>query len=188
MYAAVALAALGIGWALGRNPLETEPWLTESLSSRGRDAVSVAGGVLLAVASVRATRAFVRRFRWARMLHADLRPAIRHASGRALLVLGVASGTAEELFFRGILTPAIGLTLSAVVFGAVHLLRLRGRAGLVWGAWATAMGWMFGGLFIATGSLVGAIVAHASINALNLRFVRDTELDPKPRRLGGLLG
>ena len=50
------------------------------------------------------------------------------------------------------------------------------------------MGLVFGALFLATGSLLGPLVAHAVINVANLRFVRDTEVEePKPRRLGGLL-
>jgi membrane protease YdiL (CAAX protease family) len=51
------------------------------------------------------------------------------------------------------------------------------------------MGLLFGALFLATGSLVGPLLAHAAINIANLRFIRDTDIEaPKPRRLGGLLG
>ena len=47
----------------------------------------------------------------------------------------------------------------------------------------------FGSLFLATGSLIGPLLAHAAINIANLRFIRDTDVDaPAPRRLGGLLG
>jgi membrane protease YdiL (CAAX protease family) len=121
------------------------------------------------------------------MLHADLRPAVRDTSDATLLVLGLSSGIAEELFFRGVLAPALGLLVSSIAFGALH--RLRGRVGWIWASWAAVMGLLFGALFFATGSLVGPIVAHASINVVNLRFLRDTDVEPrKPRRLGGLLG
>jgi hypothetical protein len=44
-------------------------------------------------------------------------------------------------------------------------------------------------VFQLTGSLVGPIVAHVYVNATNLRFLRDTDLEPeRPRVLGGLLG
>ena len=54
-------------------------------------------------------------------------------------------------------------------------------------AWATVMGLLFGILFAATGSLVGPIVAHAIINAANLRFLRDNDPEAVPKPLGGLL-
>jgi membrane protease YdiL (CAAX protease family) len=121
------------------------------------------------------------------MLHADLRPAVRDAGDGTILVLGLASGIAEELFFRGLLAPALGLVVSSVAFGGLH--QLRGRVGWIWASWACVMGLLFGSLFLATGSLLGPIVAHASINVMNLRFLRDTDVEPrKPRRLGGLLG
>ena len=133
-----------------------------------------------------ATRAFVKRWGWARMLHADLRPAVQGAGDATILVLGLASGVAEELFFRGLLAPALGLVVSSLAFGGLH--QLRGRAGWIWAAWAAVMGLLFGALFFATGSLLGSIVAHVSINVANLRFLRDTDVEPKkPRRLGGLL-
>jgi membrane protease YdiL (CAAX protease family) len=94
---------------------------------------------------------------------------------------------AEALSFRGLLVPAFGLVVSSLAFGALH--QLGGRVGWAWAGWATVMAFVFGLLFLATGSLLGPIVAHAAINVANLRFIRDTEVDPpKPRRLGGLLG
>jgi membrane protease YdiL (CAAX protease family) len=51
------------------------------------------------------------------------------------------------------------------------------------------MGLLFSGLFFATGSLVGPLVAHAAINVTNLRFLRDNAASAASgRRLGGLLG
>ncbi|HVH46067.1 MAG TPA: CPBP family intramembrane glutamic endopeptidase, partial [Labilithrix sp.] len=169
----------------GTSPVETDAWL--GLPDWARHGLSVAAGVLLAVLTVRATRLFVKRWGWAKMLHADLRPAVRDAGDGTILVLGIASGVAEELFFRGLLAPALGLVFSSLAFGALH--QLRGRIGWIWATWAAVMGLLFGGVFLATGSLVGPIIAHASINVMNLRFLRDTEVEPtKPRRLGGLLG
>jgi membrane protease YdiL (CAAX protease family) len=189
VYSVVALPSLGIALARGTSPVETEAWLSVFADAPAwwRHLASVGGGAVLALATICATRGLVRRWAWARALHADLRPAVRDAGDSALLVLGVASGVAEELFFRGLLAPSIGLVLSSVAFGALH--QLRGSAGWLWATWATLMGLLFGVLFLATGSLVGAIVAHAAINVMNLRFLRDTDVEPrKPRRLGGLLG
>jgi membrane protease YdiL (CAAX protease family) len=185
VYGALSLLAVGAAAVRGKNPLEAEaPWLDLDAWAH---AGSLAGGVVLALVTIQASRFFVKQWGWARMLHADLRPSIRHAGDGTLLVLGLTSGIGEELFFRGLLTPALGLVLSSVAFGAVH--QLRGRTGWIWSCWAGVMGFLFGALFLLTGSLLGPIVAHAAINVMNLRFLRDTDVEQKkPRRLGGLLG
>lgn len=185
VYGTLSLLTVGVAFVRGEGPLVTSAWI--DLPAWSRHLASVVGGVLLAIATVGATRAFVRRWRWAKLLHADLRPAVRNAPDATLFVLGVAGAASEELFFRGLLAPALGLLLSSLAFGALH--RLRGRTGWIWAGWAFVMGALFGALFLATGSLVGPLLAHAGINVANLRFLRDTDVEPpKPRRLGGLLG
>jgi membrane protease YdiL (CAAX protease family) len=189
VYGIVAAGSLAVSWALGKDPLESgaPSWLP--LPAGTAELVSAALGVILALTTIRASRAFVRRWAWAKALHADLRPTVRGVSGTAILLLGSASGIAEELFFRGLLAPALGVILSSLAFGALHQFGLRGRAGWVWATWATLMGVLFGALFFATGSLVGPIVAHVAINVVNLRFIRDTDVGGRrPRALGGLLG
>jgi uncharacterized protein len=185
IYGGLSVVTVGIAFARGTSPVDTEAWL--ELPAWARYLTSIAGGVVLACLTVLATRAFVKRWGWAKMLHADLRPAVRDAGDGTILVLGLASGIAEELFFRGLLAPALGLLLSSVAFGGLH--QLRGRVGWIWAGWAAVMGLLFGTLFLTTGSLLGPILAHVTINVMNLRFLRDTEVEPrKPRRLGGLLG
>jgi hypothetical protein len=186
IYGLLSLITLGVAFARDKSPIEAEAWL-DLLPSWSRHILSVVAGIALAVGTIRATRVLVHRWKSAKLLHSDLRPVVRDAGDGTLLVLGVASGVAEELFFRGLLTPLIGLVLSSIAFGALH--QLRGRAGVVWTIWAGIMGFLFGGLFLATGSLLGPILAHAGINVVNLRFLRDTDPEPRaPRELGGLLG
>lgn len=185
VYGSFTAITLAVAWALGRSPFTAEPWV--AAPELLRHVASIAAGLFIAAVTVRATRALVKRWSWVRALHADLRPSIRDSGDATLVVLGIASAIGEELFFRGLLAPAVGVVLSSLAFGALH--QLRGRAGWVWTGWATLMGLVFGTLFLATGSLLGPLVAHAAINVTNLRFLRDTEVDPpKPRRLGGLLG
>jgi membrane protease YdiL (CAAX protease family) len=188
VYGALGIVSIAAALARGKSPVfvgEAEAWLT--MPPALGHALSLLLGGAIAVATVGATRQFVRRWDWARALHADLRPTVRGASGGAILVLGIASAASEELFFRGLLTTALGLVVSSFAFGLLH--QVRGRARWVWAAWATVMGFLFGALLLSTGSLLGPIVAHAAINVANLRFLRDTDIEPpKPRRLGGLLG
>jgi hypothetical protein len=43
-------------------------------------------------------------------------------------------------------------------------------------------------IFAVTGSLVGALVAHAAINGFNLFYLKSHDPEPQRRSLGGLLG
>ncbi len=184
IYAALAVIALGLGLARGESPFVTTPRLP--LGGPALVATSIGLGVALAAVTVAATRAFVRHFTWARGLHEELRPAVRDVSTRLLFLMAVLSGIGEELFFRGLLAPLLGALLSSVLFGLLH--QAPGRARFVWVAWATVMGLAFSGIFLITGSLAGAILAHVAINAVNLVYLRDTSAAPKaPRKLGGLL-
>ena len=92
----------------------------------------------------------------------------------------------EEIFFRGILQPLVGVWLAALAFGLVHA--GRGRTRLYYAAWAALTGASFGGIFWLTGSIAGPIVAHVVINAANALYLRDLGSPPRRRRaLGGLL-
>lgn len=186
VYGSICALTLGVSALRSESPIETSGSLLEWTSPFARHFASLGLGLVLGILTVRASREFVRRWSWARALHADLRPAVHDTTNATLWVLAIASGVTEELFFRGLLTPALDLVVSSIAFGALH--RLRGRAGWVWASWASVMGFLFGGLFLLTGSLLGPILAHVMINAMNLRFLRDTDVEPvKPRRLGGLL-
>jgi membrane protease YdiL (CAAX protease family) len=183
-YAAVGGAAAAVAFMLGRNPLACDGWL--GMRAPASVLSSLGAGVWIGAVTIAATRAMVRRAEWARALHEALRPAVHGAGDGALVAVALASAFGEELLFRGLLVPVLGVVLPAVLFGALH--QIRGRARWGWMAWATLMGLVFGVVFAATGSLAGPIAAHALVNAANLRFLRDTDTAPRPRALGGLLG
>ena len=86
------------------------------------------------------------------------------------------SALAEELLFRGLLQPRIGLVAVSLVFGLLHLPNTRGR--LPWPIMAVVMGFVFGGLFEWRGNLVVPVTAFA----LQLGRVRRGERS----RLAGL--
>jgi membrane protease YdiL (CAAX protease family) len=182
-YGAMAAIATGVSIMLGRNPLECEGWL----GAHGAAAwlLSLGSGVALGAVTIAATRLLVRRATWAHALHVALRPAVHGVSDGALFALAAASGAGEELLFRGVLVPLMGIAFSSLTFGLLH--QVRGQARWAWMAWATVMGALFAAVFSMTGSLAGALVAHAAINHANLRFLRDNDLAPRERHLGGLL-
>jgi membrane protease YdiL (CAAX protease family) len=182
-YVAVGGLSAALAVVLGHNPVVCDGWL----GARGAAGLllSLGFGICVGAITIAATPTIVRRVGWARALHAALRPAVYGAGDGLLLALAVASAAGEELFFRGLLVPTIGVLASSLVFGVLHQIRGRGRWG--WMAWATLMGLLFALVFTATGSLAGPLVAHAAINRANLRFLRDNDPDPPPRFLGGLL-
>lgn len=149
-----------------------------ALPSLVRFAGSLVAGALVAWLTVRATAWLVGRSRLMGELQEALRPAAAGAHDRQLFVLALASGACEELLFRGVLLPVLGIVGQALLFGLVH--QVRGRARLLWMTWAAVMGLLFGGLFVATGHLAGAMVAHVAINAVNLRLLRDRAQAPDP--------
>ena len=184
IYGAMAALAVAIAFVRGKSPIATTAALP--ISPLVGQALSVVLGVGLAVVTIGTTRYSVRHWGWARVLHGHLQPAVRGISEKNVVVLGALGGASEELFFRGLLTMTLGLWLSSLAFGLLH--QAPGRARWIWAAWATVMGFFFGLIFLATGSLLGSIVSHIAINVVNLRFLRDTDLEPPKPRLGGLLG
>jgi membrane protease YdiL (CAAX protease family) len=85
---------------------------------------------------------------------------------RDIVVIALLSGITEELFFRGVLLPELGLALSSLCFGALHALCA------VYFVWAALVGAGLGALALATGSLVTPIAAHAIYNLGALLLLR----------------
>jgi membrane protease YdiL (CAAX protease family) len=137
-------------------------------------------GLLVAIAVIALSRVMVRRYAWGRQLHRDFRNLLGPLSTREIFILAVASSVGEELLFRGALQPWIGLWPQAVIFALLHV--GPGARFLPWTASALMMGVVFGYMYRYTGDLGGPIVAHFTINFVNLRFIANNELpdDPAP--------
>lgn len=189
-WGAAAYALLGI-LALVLTPLvrggsgfvHPTPWL--SMSPEAGHVYSLLCGAAFGALLVLVTRITVPRFAWAEQLHAALRPVARQMSGAAIVVMALLSAFGEELLFRGLLGPLLGVVPQALLFGVAH--QIPGRARLIWVGWATLVGLALGGMFQLTGSLAGPIAAHAIVNALNLSYLKTHDPGLK-RGLGGLLG
>ena len=183
-YACMALVAVLIAIGTrGRLPIFLDdPWLP---LEPPRDVFySIALGATLGALLAIGTRLSVPRFAWAKNLHLELRPFAKDISSLGIVMLALTSSLGEELLFRGLLEPWLGLWLQALLFGLLH--QMAGPSRWVWAAWATLVGLLFGSIFELTGSLAGPIAAHALVNGLNLWYLK--HYDPGPRRgLGGLL-
>ncbi|AKF06354.1 CPBP family intramembrane glutamic endopeptidase [Sandaracinus amylolyticus] len=181
-YAATIVVALGLGVALGRPMIARHPSAILDLGGAA-SIVSMGLGLVIAVITITSTRSLLARTRWARALRTELKTLLEGASGAQLVLLGVASGVAEELLFRGALQPWLGYVGTSIGFGLLHVAPRREL--LPWTVWAVVMGFVLGGVFELTGALEGPIVAHVLINVVNLRVIarHDARLDPGDGRL-----
>jgi uncharacterized protein len=86
-----------------------------------------------------------------------------------LIWLGLLPGLSEELLFRGVMLPAIGMNslgivVSAASFGVLHLSSLQQWTYVVW---ATAIGLVLATGAVLTGNLLVPIVAHTVTNLVS---------------------
>lgn len=184
-YAMLGLLACGASWLwLDHLPfMHPSPWL--SLTEFGSHAYSLLIGGAFGSLLVISSRISLNRFEWAQRLHSELRPVAQELGGGAIVLLALASAFGEELLFRGLAQPLIGLVPQALVFGFLH--QLPGKSRWVWAAWAALVGLGLGVVFALTGSLIGPIVAHAMVNGLNLAHLKHHDVQPSELGLGGLL-
>ncbi len=184
-YALLSLIVLGGGWYWnGTLPLShPAPWL--ELSTPVAQVYSLLLGAFFGGLVVILSRLSVSRFRWAQRMHREFRPVARQLTPGGVVLLAALSATGEELLFRGLLQPVMGLIPQALLFGIVH--QMRGPSRWVWVTWATIVGLGLGLIFQLTGALIGPVVAHAVINGLNLSFLKHHDVQPQ-RSVGGLMG
>jgi membrane protease YdiL (CAAX protease family) len=86
-----------------------------------------------------------------------------------LIWVGLLPGMSEELLFRGVMLPAIGLNLTGVVltslcFGILHL---SGSQQWSYVVWATIIGFLLGFSALITHNLLVPIVAHTFTNLIS---------------------
>ena len=86
-----------------------------------------------------------------------------------LIWLGLLPGLSEELLFRGVMLPAFGLNVTAVIissllFGVLHL---SGSEQWPYVIWATVVGFALGYIALITGNLLIPITAHIITNLVS---------------------
>lgn len=86
-----------------------------------------------------------------------------------IIWLGLLPGLSEELLFRGVMLPALGLNAEGVVisslcFGVLHLSNPKQWPYV---AWASVVGALLGASVLVTGNLLVPIVAHIATNLIS---------------------
>lgn len=131
-------------------------------------------GLAVGLGVVGLTRLATRHFQWARDLHASFHDLLGPLTMREIFILATASSVGEELLFRGALQPWLGVWLQGAVFALLHV--GPGKRFVPWTVSAFVLGVAFGGLASWTGSLGAPIVAHFTINFMNLRYIVRTRI------------
>jgi membrane protease YdiL (CAAX protease family) len=163
-----ALFVLALAWAAlaGRSLLWADPGAVPDRAALLR---GFGAGVLAALGVVAASRLLTGATRLGERLARALAAVLGPLTLAECWLLALVSGIAEEAFFRGALQPQVGLVAASLLFGAAHFVPRREL--LPWALFSVAAGFLLGWLYLATGNLVAAVVAHVGINGLNLRYL-----------------
>lgn len=126
-------------------------------------------GLLVGLAVVAATWTCYRAIRPLRELYLEFRKILGDIPLGRIFVLALLSAAAEEVLFRGILQPLLGFWAASVLFGLAHF--MPSAKFVSWMVFALGAGLAFGQLYADSGSLIAPFVAHATVNAINLRLI-----------------
>ncbi|MBI5017624.1 MAG: CPBP family intramembrane metalloprotease [Deltaproteobacteria bacterium] len=165
-YAGVTVAALA---ALARleGPLRAFRAPHAGSLLTGRDPIQgILWGVAAGVAIAAAGQGLTRWTPWGRRLTQLLTQTLGPLHPADAVLLAALSGLGEELVFRGLALPYLGLVGSSALFGLAHWVPRRGL--WPWALWAAAAGLVLGRLAQATGGLAAPASAHIVINAVGL--------------------
>ena len=169
LYGALGLLAIGIGaWRGHANVYEYGPRNTVWLC------ISPFVGLAFGLSMVFLSRLAVHSMEWARVLHREFHAVVHELSSKEIFLLAAASSVGEEMLFRGALLPMMGLGLSSALFAAMHV-RAQWRF-LPWTIMSFIMGLAMGLMHMKLGNLGAPIVAHFTINLLNLNYIAKHEL------------
>jgi membrane protease YdiL (CAAX protease family) len=162
------LFAVALVWALlaGRSLLFADAQAAARGVAPLRD---LAAGVATGLAAIALSAELTRRTAWGDRLARALAGVLGRLRVSECVALALLSGVAEEAFFRGALQPQVGLLAASLLFALAHF--APGRDLWPWTLCSLAAGLALGGLFAWTGNLVAPVVAHALINAVNLRVL-----------------
>lgn len=147
--ALIGIAGVLGGW-LGYHPLAEFRW---TLAGLGWGLAGTGPLLVLFALSYRFPIGGLKRIK--QILLETLGPSLAVCCWHDLLLLGAVAGVSEELLFRGVLQPAMGLAGSNLVFGLVH------AVSLLYALLAAGIGCLLGWQFQESQNLLAPIVTHS---------------------------
>ena len=173
-----ALVVVAVGWGLldGFRNIWVHPGHELSRTHLLRHTSwGALAGIALGLLVVGASRALTALSGWGKRLHMEFHAVLRGLSWWDAFVIALFSALGEEALFRGAMQPTVGLWITAAAFGVMHA-PVR-RALWPWPLLAFAMGLAFGVLYRVSGDLAGPVLAHFTINFLNLGHIARTRYE-----------
>jgi membrane protease YdiL (CAAX protease family) len=139
--------------------------------------IQAGAGAAIALLLVMATYVLAHTLKPFEVLEREFRAILGHLSRRQIVWIAALSGAAEEVVFRGTMQPLLaglwgpvpGLIVTSLVFGLLHY--VPDRVFLPWTIFATLVGFICGGLFMVSGSILAPVVTHTLLNAINLELI-----------------
>lgn len=110
-------------------------------------------------------------------VHQTLAPIFAKVNPLDILLISLASGFCEEIFFRGVLQTQFGMVIASLIFGMFHY---AGRRYVFYVLWAALAGAALGLAMDLTHSIWVPICAHVVNNFLSITMVR-YQIGYKPR-------
>lgn len=103
------------------------------------------------------------------LLEKHLKPLFGKVNPLDILLISLASGFCEEVFFRGVLQMQFGLVPASIIFALFHF---AGPKYTFYVLWSLGAGLLFGALVIMFDSLWIPIAAHAMNNLTSIAIIR----------------
>ena len=145
----LVLVAWVVGYCLGIDPLRTFSF------DAGAIFWGVAGALPIFVLFLLSQRYPIGPFRAIKdFLIEALGPSLVHCRWYDLLLVSAVAGLSEEMMFRGVLQPQLGLIGSNVLFGLAHI--VTPMYAVLAGVVGSYLGWMFN----ESGNLLAPIITH----------------------------
>jgi membrane protease YdiL (CAAX protease family) len=151
-----------VGWLVSINPLHPWSW---NLRDTGYGMLATLPMLAFFFASMRFPLGPLRAIR--EFLVEHLGPILNQCTWYDLLLVAAMAGLGEEILFRGLLQPWIGLFASNVVFGVVHSVTP------LYAVLAALIGAYLGALQTVTNNLWPPVLAHALYDFVAFLAVAD---------------
>lgn len=126
-------------------------------------------GILAGLMVVAFSAFAMKRTRWGRTLARIFAEILGGLTVAQAWWLALLSGFGEEMFFRGLLQPSLGLVITSLLFGLVHFAPRREL--FPWTVFSIGAGFLLGWLYQFSGTLVAPIACHVVVNGINLGMI-----------------
>ncbi len=119
--------------------------------------------------SIRYLSKYIKFFKIIKKSFIKLSTAFQNISWYQAIMIGIFSGAAEEIFFRGVMQQQFGIIFASLVFGLFHV---SDKKTVNYGIYTMLAGFYLGGLYLLTGNLLVPLLVHIINNILAIPYMK----------------